>query len=252
MKTEQPRLQSGLPFQRGAASVSIPHLGPAKQTHLEKETWLGFQTSCLRKGASPSASLSRMVILDYGHFQPFLQIGRISPLPCVSKPSETGDEKPTVAWEFRSEPAVERRWTVTERGEDLKQARQEGEACIWALPLQFLITSSSDTGAHVRHGSYTMPSYGGAWRRYPFVPPPPIFKLENFVPGCWAWPAFSLKGKVFGGDVCVRLSRLLAVEPGDNEDYLTETNIDKWSTFLNSFQSTNFYFLSFSGAPRNL
>lgn len=151
-----------------------------------------------------------------------------------------------------SEPAVERRWTVTERGEDLKQARQEGEACISALPLQFLITSSSDTGAQVHPGSYTMPSYGGAWRRYPFVPPPPIFKLENFVPGCWAWPAFSLKGKVFGGDVCVRLSRLLAVEPGDNEDYLTETNIDKWSTFLNSFQSTNFYFLSFSGAPRNL
>lgn len=46
-------------------------------------------------------SLSRMFILDYGHFQPFLQIGIISPLPCVSKPSERGDEKPTVAWEFR-------------------------------------------------------------------------------------------------------------------------------------------------------
>lgn len=173
----------------------MPHLGPAKRTHLEKETRLGFQTSCLRKGASPSASLFRMVILDYGHFQPFLQIGRISPLPCVSKPSETGDEKPTVAWEFRSEPAVERRWTVTERGEDLKQVRQEGEACISALPLQFLITSSSDTGAHVRPGSYTMPSYGGAWRRYPFVPPPPILKTWEFCSWLLSVACFLLERK---------------------------------------------------------
>lgn len=120
----------------------------------------------------------------------------------------------------------------------------------WFPPLQLLVISSSDTGAHVCPGSYAMPSYGGTWRHYPFVPP--IFKLENFVPSCWGRPAFSLEGKVFGGDVCARLSCLLAEEPGDNEDYLTETNTDKWSTFLNSFQSTNFYFLSFSGALRNL
>lgn len=108
---------------------------------------------------------------------------------------------------------------------------------------------AGDTRAHVCPGSYTA-SYGGTWRHYPSVPP--IVKLENRVSSCGERPDFSLEGNVFAGEVCVRLSRLLAAEPEDNEDYLTETNTDKWSTFLNSFQSTNSYFLSFSGPLRNL
>lgn len=95
-----------------------------------------------------------------------------------------------------------------------------------------------------------MPSYGGIWRPCPFVHP--IFEFENFVSSCGERPDFSLEGNVFAGDACVRLSCLLAVEPRDNEDYLTETKADEWSTFLNSFQRTNSYFLSFSGALRNL
>lgn len=61
-----------------------------------------------------------------------------------------------------------------------------------------------------------------------------------------------LEGNIFVREVCVRLFRLLTAEPEDNEDYLTETSIDKWYTFLNSFQSTNSYFTSFSKALNNL
>lgn len=61
-----------------------------------------------------------------------------------------------------------------------------------------------------------------------------------------------LEGNIFVREVCVRLFRLLTAEPEDNEDYLTESSIDKWYTFLNSFQSTNSYFISFSRALNNL
>lgn len=53
-------------------------------------------------------------------------------------------------------------------------------------------------------------------------------------------------------EVRVRLFHLLAAEPEDNEAYSTEISIDKWYTFLNSFQSTNSHFISFSKALNNL
>lgn len=63
---------------------------------------------------------------------------------------------------------------------------------------------------------------------------------------------FSQEGNIFVREVCVRLFHLLTAEPEDNKDYLTETSIDKWYTFLNSFQSTKSYFISFSKALNNL
>lgn len=110
-------------------------------------------------------------------------------------------------------------------------------------PLMFV----SNSGIHVCPGSYITPSHGSTWRHYL-----PAFKPENLVPSCGERPEFSLEGNVFAREVCVRLSRLLAAEPEDNKDYLTETNTDKWPTFLNSFQSMNSDFLSFSGSLRNL
>lgn len=61
-----------------------------------------------------------------------------------------------------------------------------------------------------------------------------------------------LEGNIFVREVCVRLFRLLTAQSGDNEDCLTETSIDKWYTFLNSFQSTNSYFISFYKALNDL
>lgn len=157
-----------------------------------------------------------------------------------------------------SEPAVERRWTVTERGEDLEQARQEGETCIWALPT-------------VPIGSFPCSSWSSA-----LVTLVPMSALAltlcpaMVAPGgviLLCLPSLNLRilfQVVEGGLLSPWKEKSsvetsvpdylvwLAEEPGDNEDYLTETNTDKWSTFLNSFQSTNFYFLSFSGALRNL
>lgn len=80
----------------------------------------------------------------------------------------------------------------------------------------------------------------------------PIFKVKNLILDCWKRLNFSKEGNVFVRGVCVGLFHLLTAEQADNKDYLTETSIDKWYTFLKSFQSTNSYFISFSKALNNL
>lgn len=78
----------------------------------------------------------------------------------------------------------------------------------------------------------------------------PIFRVKNLIPSCWErlLPGRNISVK----EVCVRLFHLLAAEPEDNEAYSTEISIDKWYTFLNSFQSTNSHFISFSKALNHL